>query len=112
LFNTPSGTASYLGNSRTGDAYFLLEGDLNQMGIMERRLRDGGFNVARSSSGTYPGFPKDQEAEYLRALKWLYERRVEGWWNQRLVEHKVCTQAEFDAALTKFCEDRKKAEGK
>jgi hypothetical protein len=80
-------------------AYFLLDGDISQMATMEARLRAVGFRLYRSTSGTYPGFPRDEEAEYQRALRYLFENRVPGWWNQRMVDRQICTQEEFDKAL-------------
>jgi hypothetical protein len=112
MFNMPQGTEDYF-NQRggfaqsQGDAYHIFSGDLCQMGTMGRVLREAGFAVI--TSGTYPGFPKEAEDEYVRALKYLYDHRVDGWWGQRgkLIEHKVCTEAEFDTALDVECEQRR-----
>lgn len=102
----PEGTRQYLAMFGDGKpagqcAYYTLGGDLNQMGIMEERLRDAGFNVVRSQSGTYPGFLESEKDEYVRALKYLFVYRVAGWWNQReaMIENKVCAPAEFKDAL-------------
>ncbi len=81
-------------------AYYLLIGDLNQMGIMERTLKDAGFPVVRSQSGTYPGFLKQDKDEFVKALRYLFEHRVEGWWGQDIVKHGICTDAEFKSALS------------
>jgi hypothetical protein len=89
-------------------AYYLLDGDLNQMSFMERTLKSAGFNVVRSTSGTYPGFPEDAEHEYIRALKFLWDRQITGWWNQKLamIRHGVCTAEEFDQVLRESRETR------
>lgn len=103
-FSVPLGTHDYFRGYKEPEgeaAYFLLTGDLCQMGTMEELLTRAGFPVARSQSGTYPGFKKADEAEYLRALKHLFNCRIDGWWNQPLVERGICTQAEFDEALQK-----------
>lgn len=80
-------------------AYFRLDGDLCQMAAMARTLRAAGFAVV--NSGVFPGFARDDEEGYVRALRHLFEHRVEGWWNQKrdLVKYGVCTQEEFDRAL-------------
>jgi hypothetical protein len=109
-FQVPDGAADYFrgfGRARRTSgsvAYYCLNGDLNQMGTMEEVLRNAGFDVVRSSDGTYPGFPKEAKAEYHRALKWLFDRDVEGWWNQQLVSEGICTQAEFSAKLEARCQ--------
>jgi hypothetical protein len=70
-------------------------GDLCQMMAQAEALRNGGFDVGRRD--VYPTVPaKDRE----RAVRFLWERRVEGWWN---LEHdlvpKIISQEEFDLAL-------------
>lgn len=102
-FTVPAGTRDYFsfGQLENGvHAYYILSGDLNQMGTMERVLREAGFNVIRSQSGTYPGFPQDAEEEYKRALKYLFDNRIAGWWNQHdLTKYGLVTKEEFDEAL-------------
>lgn len=100
MFTVPRGTADYFANTgRGGVAFYLLSGDLCQMGTMESALRSAGHPVCRSESGTYPGFVT--EDQYKAGLTFLYNRRVEGWWNQRtdLVKYGVCTEAEYIVAL-------------
>lgn len=69
------------------------------MGIKERILLEAQFPVTRSRSGTYPGFIQANHDQYLEALSYLWHNRVDGWWNEPLVENKICSQIEFDAAL-------------
>jgi len=114
MFEAPGGTLSYFAGSQETQqrhssqcAYYCLDGDLCQMGIMESRLRRAGFNVVRSQSGTYPGFRECDLDEYKRALKYLFDRRVPGWWNQKLIDHGICTQQEYDAALTAECKGKR-----
>ncbi len=80
-------------------AYFVLSGDLSQMGTIYTRLQEAGFPVVKSD--VYPGFARDQEAKYVEALHFVFKRRIDGWWNQQhdLIKHGVCTDNEFQAAL-------------
>jgi hypothetical protein len=98
MFTIPQGTANYFANNVSGDAYYIFSGDLNQMGIIEDKLRNAGFNVCRTASGTYPGFPRNELEEYKRALKYVYDNHIEGWWNQLhyFLEHGICTQEEYN----------------
>lgn len=98
-FQMAPGTLTALQNMDDNRAYYTFGGDLNQMGLIFRRLADAGFPVVKSN--VYPGFPRDQEEEYKRALRFVYEHQVEGWWNQRekLIAYGICTQEEFTATL-------------
>lgn len=98
-FSVAPGVGAALANRGDDRAYFVFEGDLNQMGIIYARLLWAGFRVVKSD--VYPGFPRDQEEEYIKALRFLFDNRVEGWWNQErdLVRYEICTQGEFDKAL-------------
>jgi hypothetical protein len=80
-------------------AYYTFSGDLNQMGTIEKALREAGFPVVKNN--VYPGFPKNKKAVYIRALKYLWEHRTHGWWNQEeaFVKNGICTQEEFDHAM-------------
>ncbi len=93
------GIVAALTNRSDNRAYFTFDGDLNQMGIIYSRLLDAGFPVVKS--GVYPGFPRVQEGQYSKALRFLYESKTEGWWNQErnLVQYSICTQEEFDRVL-------------
>lgn len=96
-FTVAEGVGTALSGMNDDRAYWLLSGDLNQMGTMERFLRQRGYPVVKCN--VYPGFAENDKANFLKALKDLFEARVPGWWNQQLVEHKVCSQEEFSAAL-------------
>ena len=76
---------------------FLLNGDLNQMGIQKNFLREQDFNVGQVD--VYPALQTQEE--YDRAITLIWERRVAGWWHyeSRLVELEVCTKEEFSQAL-------------
>lgn len=103
------GTLAALSNRDDDRAYYTFDGDLGQMGTMETFLRERGFSVVKS--GVYPGFPESQEDQYIRALRAIFECRVDGWWGQKqdLIKHGICTQAEYREALRLQCE-RSKAE--
>lgn len=102
-FSVPSGTVTAMSNRNDNRAYYTFGGDLNQMGLIERYLRSRGFAVVKS--GVYPGFPRDAEKEYIRALREVWENRVEGWWSQqeRLLQYGICTEDEYKAALDVEC---------
>ena len=80
-------------------AHYTLTGDLCQLDTMEIVLKAVGFDIVKSD--VYPGFPKSKEDEFIRALNYLYQHRVQGWWNQEkaLIDNKICTQLEFDKAM-------------
>ena len=88
-----------LANTSDDRAFYLLQGDLSQMGRMYAALSQAGFPIVKS--GVYPGFARDDLEHYKRALRYIFSRRIDGWWNQEeaLISHGVCTQAEYDAAL-------------
>jgi len=69
------------------------------MGLIYRSLLDHGFSVVKSD--VYPGFPREAEEEFVRALKHVFEHRIEGWWGQRenLLKYQVCTEEEYWNAL-------------
>lgn len=98
-FSVAPGVGAALVHRGDDRAYFVFQGDLNQMGILYARLLEAGFPVVKSD--VYPGFPRDQEEEYIRALRFVFDNRIEGWWNQErdLIKHEICTQEEFDKAL-------------
>lgn len=98
-FSVTPGVFSALSNRDDSRAYYLLDGDLSQMGIMHDRLLARGYPVVKSD--VYPGFRREHLDLYVSALRYLYESRVEGWWNQerKLIEHGICTQEEYDRAL-------------
>ena len=89
----PGGISSLLGSAVSGRRdegfKFLLSGDLNQMGIQDRFLRDRGLAVGRVD--VYPGF-RTQE-EYDEAITLVWQHKVAGWrhYRRRLIELGVCT---------------------
>jgi hypothetical protein len=91
-----NGTLSSLTNAGTNNTddveKILLNGDLSQMGIMSRVLREAGFDVRHSDI-----YPVIQGYEIPRALKHLWDQRVDGWWNNRgnLIKYGICTADEF-----------------
>jgi hypothetical protein len=103
-FTIPRGTFDYFSVPERPikeGAYYCLNGDINQMGIKERVLIEAQFPVTRSKSGTYPGFLESDYDQYIAALAYLWGNKIEGWWNEPLIKHKICSQPEFDAALRK-----------
>jgi hypothetical protein len=58
---------------------YTLNGDLCQMSTQMQFLIENGFDVGQS--GCYPYL--DSKQEYDRAIKLIFENRVEGWWNYR-----------------------------
>lgn len=100
-FKIAQGTLAALSGMEDNRAYYIFDGDLNQMGIIYTTLLRAGFPVVKNN--VYPGFPKNQEDKYKEALKYLFENRIEGWWSQRskLLEYKICTEEEFKEALDK-----------
>lgn len=93
------GTLTALAGRHDRRAHYVFSGDLSQMGTIEAYLRMQGFAVVKCD--VYPGFPKDQFSEYIRALRLLYEEKIEGWWNQEeaLIAHGICTPQEFRIRL-------------
>lgn len=98
-FQFAPGTLTALSGRHDDRAYYMFSGDLSQMGTIEEFLRVRGFPVVKSD--VYPGFQKEDLAEYVRALRLIYETKIDGWWNQEraLIEHHICTREEFLARL-------------
>lgn len=98
-FSIAPGTMTALANRDDNRAYYTLEGDLSQMGRMEQVLRGAGFPVVKWD--VYPGFTKENEEQYIEALRYIFQNRIEGWWNQerKLIQYEICTQEQFDRAL-------------
>lgn len=101
MFSVAPGVASALSNMTDDRAFYLLHGDLSQMGTMYESLHRAGFPVVKS--GVYPGFARHDVEHFKRALRYVFSRRLDGWWNQEqaLLAHDVCTRAEYDAALAR-----------
>ena len=72
---------------------YLLDGDLNQMSIQKEKLLEKGLPV--SQIDVYPAF--DSKIDYLRALKMIWNDKIEGWWNYKneLVKNEICTNEQF-----------------
>ena len=79
---------------------FYLSGDLCQMSSQKSFLRNQGFGVSQSNV-----YPVLKEEDVPRALKLIYDHRVEGWWHykEKYVKHDICTAEEFDTALKIQC---------
>ncbi len=95
------GAIAALTNRNDRRAYHTFTGDLNQMGVIYVTLLQAGYPVVKSD--VYPGFTKDNEEKYKEALAFLYENRIEGWWNQHsaLIRNGICTEEEYSEALKK-----------
>ncbi len=74
-----------------------LDGDLGQMGTMAHKLREAGLDIRHSD--VYPVLQGD---EIETGLRLLFERRIDGWWNQKreMVARGICTDEEFTAKLS------------
>jgi len=70
-----------------------LSGDLGQMGTMAARLRRAGFDVRNSD--VYPVIQGEDEIK--RALQYLWDNRVDGWWNQEraFIKYGIATHDEW-----------------
>lgn len=110
MFGVAPGAVTALSNTKDTRAYYTFGGDLGQMGSIELFLKRRGFNVVKT--GVYPGFSEDNEEEYIRALRAIFEGQVDGWWNQdhALIKHGICTQEMFDMALHAYCDERRDRE--
>ncbi|WP_050809957.1 hypothetical protein [Desulfosporosinus sp. OT] len=84
---------------------FVLSGDLCQMADQERELRRRGFSLGNSD--VYPTV--NSEDEYIDALRFIWNRRVNGWWNYKddYVKYGICSAEEFSLALKWSVESRK-----
>ncbi len=75
---------------------FFIDGDLLQMSEQKRFLQSRGFNVQQNNV-----YPCLRQEDVERALKLIWENRVEGWWHyeEKYVELGICTKEEFWARL-------------
>jgi len=107
-FRSSPGVFDLIGSHGTHDEgyRFTFSGDLNQMAQQKAFLQDNFFEVGQC--GVYPAV-KDQET-YNRAIKAIWENRIEGWWNyeDKLIALQACTHEEFRAALKISCERGKR----
>jgi hypothetical protein len=78
---------------------FTLSGDLAGMGAQKEFLLSQGFEVGQLDC--YPALRT--EGDFTRAIKAIFEKRIEGWWNYErdLVDRGVCTRDEYLTALSK-----------
>jgi hypothetical protein len=78
---------------KSAEDTYLFSGDLSQMGTMGERLRQAGFDVRNSD--VYPAIQGTEEIK--RALKFIFDNKVPGWWNQRhgMLKYGLCTEEEF-----------------
>lgn len=83
-------------SSRDRPVYFV-DGDLCQMSAQQEFLRSKGYRLGFSD--VYPGLYT--EDDWKRALKDIWESRVEGWWHYltHYQKYGICTKEQFDAAL-------------
>jgi hypothetical protein len=79
-------------DERNKDYTFFLSGDLSQMSTQRSFLSSRGFDLKQNN--VYPCL-KEEDVE--KALKLIWEQRVEGWWHyeDRYVKHGICTKEEF-----------------
>jgi len=100
-FSVAPGVLDALADADDPRAHYLLTGDLSQMGTMYTALKSAGFRVVKRD--VYPGFAESDEEEYVRALRFVYESGIAGWWNQRtdIIKHGIATAEEFQAKLSR-----------
>ena len=63
-FKIAPGVPAALTNMDDNRAYYTLDGDLNQMGLMYTELLRAGFQVVKTN--VYPGFMKADKDEYIK----------------------------------------------
>lgn len=85
---------------------FCFRGDLCQMADQERELRRQGFAVGNSD--VYPVV--NSEEEYKKALQFIWDRKINGWWNYKddLVKYGICDAEEFTSVLRRQVEAKEK----
>lgn len=85
-----------------GYAFYVGNGDLVQMSAQKEFLRRRGFDIGQRD--VYPCVKTEEEQ--VRALKAIWEARVDGWWNhdRDLVRLGICTREEYNTALGIECE--------
>lgn len=85
---------------------FYFEGDLCQMADQELELRRQGFAVGNSD--VYPVV--DSEEEYKKALRFIWDRKINGWWHykDKYAKYGICDAEEFTSVLRRQVEAGKK----
>lgn len=70
----------------------FLTGDLGQMGTMSDALSQAGFDVRH-----WDAYPVLLHDDIIPGLRYLWDHRVPGWWNQResFIKYGICTAEEF-----------------
>lgn len=84
---------------------FCFKGDLCQMADQERELRRQGFAI--KNSDVFPVV--ESKDEYKEALRFIWDRRVNGWWNYMddFIEYGICDAEEFTSSLRRQVEVEK-----
>ena len=74
----------------------FLDGDVLQMAEQKADLATLGLKIGVSRGK--PGFYN--EADYKKALRFIWEERCDGWWNYQLAfeKYSICTTQAFEAA--------------
>jgi hypothetical protein len=87
-------------NRRNDPGFATLNGDLNQMSIQAEALRANGFEIGFSD--VYPVVKT--EDDFKRALKFLWDREVPGWWHyqERMIEYGICTKESWRNRLEAY----------
>lgn len=75
---------------------FFLSGDLNQMSIQKSFLISQGFDVGQTNV-----YPVLKHCDVTAALKLIYDKKIEGWWqySKECIKRNICTTAEFTHQL-------------
>ena len=78
---------------------FALQGDLNQLGEQEHKLRQAGFILKQWDVIPYFEDAKDFE----KALNFIWFRKIKGWWlyKDEYVKYGICTAEEWREELKK-----------
>lgn len=103
-FSVSSGVASLI--SKAGSVpkkapVFTIDGDLSQMAKQAEFLRGRGIEVGYAD--VYPVLFSEEDT--ARALKLIWESKVDGWWHYKAAYAKrgICDSTAFDAALGVQC---------
>lgn len=77
---------------------FIFVGDDQQLADIESACKDLKLPIVREDR--FVGFLAKDELKFKAALLWIFDKRINGWWNQQnaLIEHRICSQAQFESA--------------
>ena len=95
-----NGVLDLLNSSKTAKASeeytFFLSGDLNQMSTQKSFLIRQGFDVGQTNV-----YPVLKPNDVTKALKLIYENKIEGWWqySKECISRGICTTVEFTQEL-------------